>query len=57
MATKGVHRSTPNSKRGRQMNNIAKEPSLSLTAEQIAWNKEVEAKKARKELAKRPLSE
>jgi hypothetical protein len=54
MATnKGIHRSTPNSKRGRQMINIAREPEYTLTAEQIAWNKAVDEKKAAKALAKK----
>lgn len=57
MANKGVHRSTPNSKRGRQMNNIGREPERTLTAEQIAWNKAVDEKKALKKLANKGISE
>ena len=54
MATKGIHRVTPNSKAGRRMINIAKErnPYLGMTKEQADWNKAVDAKKAAKLAAK-----
>lgn len=52
MSTKGVHRSTPNSKRGRSMYNIGKPVQGLQTPEQIAWNKAVDEKKAAKALRK-----
>ena len=49
MATsKGIHRSTANSKAGRQMICIGKEIPNTLTKEQRDWNAAVEAKRIAK---------
>lgn len=53
MATnQGIHRSTPNSKSGRRMINIGKEPEGKLTPKQIAWNAAIDAKRALRKQAK-----
>ncbi len=50
---KGIHRSTPTSKRGRQMNNIARPVDLSQQSQEVKdWNAQVEVKKAAKLAAK-----
>jgi hypothetical protein len=52
MTTQGIHRSSSNSKQGRRMYNIARQPEGKLTAEQIAWNKAVDEKKAARKAPK-----
>ena len=49
MANKGIHRHTPNSRTGRSMINIGKEPAGNLTKEQLEWNARVDAVKREKE--------
>ncbi len=49
MANKGIHRHTPNSRTGRSMINIGKEPAGNLTKEQLEWNARVDAVKRDKE--------
>ena len=52
MAT-GVHRSTPDSRRGRSMFSPGRDSSANkLTPEQQEWNAKIEEKKADKRLAK-----
>lgn len=48
MANKGIHRHTPNSRTGRSMINIGKEPAGNLTKEQLEWNARVDAAKRAK---------
>jgi hypothetical protein len=46
---KGVHRTTPNTKKGRQMIRVGTTPQHgALTEEQREWNARVEARKAEK---------
>lgn len=53
MAKSGIHRSTPNSKAGRQMNRVGVDVDMSkIPKEIVEWNEKIEAQKKAKHEAK-----